>query len=351
MEKMQALLRSMMATERTEFKKHVLGDKDKMRTKTTTTLPSRETGPHTRQTLRQFTKTPEQCERCDGTHPTRICMKRFLKPQKAEPTPRFIYDDDSTGSDTLCNPKESEDNEVEPTTDPSIQPVKMVTFDLPTDGPTRSNILCRANESKSDDDSDGDSTDTQQPTSQDEEADARLVQTAWLRKTSDNVYMSNRKSMTLRAYVHAAHRRTEAPTLLDSGATENFMNLTYAKWLKLPFKCLPHERPLFNVDGTTNKTGSLKYYVDLQAQTGTKRTNMRFFLADLGDHKVILGYPWFAANQPKIDWARGWIDTAQLPLILRSPNALKSQFTPSMHDLSDPTESEVLYIRRVYIEP
>jgi len=129
------------------------------------------------------------------------------------------------------------------------------------------------------------------------------------------------------------------------------MNLAYAKWLKLPFKRLPYERPLFNVDGTTNKTGSLKYCIDLQVQTGTKRTDMRFFLADLGDHKVILGYPWFTANQPKIDWARGWIDTAQLPLILHSPNALKPQFTPSTHDLGDSTESEVLYIGRVYIEP
>jgi len=157
--------------------------------------------------------------------------------------------------------------------------------------------------------------------------------------------------MTLKAYIHAAHRRTEASALLDSGATENFMNLTYARWLKLSFKRLRHERPLFNVDGTTNKTGSLKYYVDLQVQTGTKRTNMRFFLADLGEHRVILGYPWFAANQPKIDWARGWIDTAQLPLVLHSPNALKPQFTPDAHNLRDPTEGEVLYVGRVYIEP
>src|SRR5712672_16011 len=120
------------------------------------------------------------------------------------------------------------------------------------------------------------------------------------------------------------------------------MSLVYAKWLKLPFKCLPYERPLLNVNGTTNKMGSLKYYTNLQVQTGTKCTDLRFFLADLGDHKVILGYPWFAANQPKIDWARGWIDTTQLPLILCSSNALKPQFTPSTRDLPDPEEPETL---------
>ena len=98
-----------------------------------------------------------------------------------------------------------------------------------------------------------------------------------------------------------------------------------------------------------NKTGSLKYYVDLQVQTGTKHTSMHFFLMDLGHHRVILGYPWFAANQPKIDWAQGWIDTIQLPLILRDTKAEKPQFNPSTHDLPDPVDSEVLYIGRITV--
>src|SRR5712671_457472 len=120
MERIQTLLESMTTIERKEFKKYVLGDEDKSRVKTATTLlsketnsrtnrtfteapPSRETGPHLRQMLKQLTKTSEQCERCDGTHPTHICMKQFLKTQKSELTPRFIHDDDSTRSDTLCD--------------------------------------------------------------------------------------------------------------------------------------------------------------------------------------------------------------------------------------------------------
>jgi len=86
-------------------------------------------------------------------------------------------------------------------------------------------------------------------------------------------------------------------------------------------------------------------------QMGTKQTNMCFFLTDMGDHKVILGYLWFAANQPKIDWARGWIDTMQLPLIIHSTTALKAQFNPNTHNLPDPTEEEILYIGRIHIEP
>ena len=47
--------------------------------------------------------------------------------------------------------------------------------------------------------------------------------------------------------------------LLDSEATENFMSLDYAKWLHLPIKSLKDPHPLFNVDGTTNKQGDIKF--------------------------------------------------------------------------------------------
>jgi len=127
--------------------------------------------------------------------------------------------------------------------------------------------------------------------------------------------MSNRKSMTLHFFIHSKSKRAEAVTLIDSGATENFMNLEYAKYLQLPIKRLEEPQNLFNVDGTTNKSSALQYYTDLQVQTRTQRTNLRFFLTDLGENKAILGYPWFAAVQPHIDWKRGWVDHSQLPII------------------------------------
>jgi len=46
-------------------------------------------------------------------------------------------------------------------------------------------------------------------------------------QTSD-VYISSRKSMTVRFFMHTKSKRAEALALVDSGATENFMNLDYA---------------------------------------------------------------------------------------------------------------------------
>jgi len=133
--------------------------------------------------------------------------------------------------------------------------------------------------------------------------------------------------------VHSIAKRAKITTLVDSGATENFMNLTYAKWLHLPIKKLPNPQKLFNVDGTENKAGELLFYTDLQVRSSGQSTTLRFFLSDLGEYKAILGYSWFAAVQPRIDWKKGWIDHMQLPIILHATNAQRAQFIPRMHNI------------------
>ena len=97
--------------------------------------------------------------------------------------------------DTLCDSESSEGDETESIADLtrdmkqlSLIPTKSVTFDLPTD-----------------DSKDTPSNADNSTNNQNDDADARLVHTAWLRRTSENVYMSNRKSMSLRTYVHTAH--------------------------------------------------------------------------------------------------------------------------------------------------
>ena len=139
--------------------------------------------------------------------------------------------------------------------------------------------------------------------------------------------------MTIRFFIHSIAKRAEAIALVDSGATENFMNLTYAKWLRLLIQKLLQPRELFNVDNTKNKSGDLQFYTDLDVRTGANTVTFRFFLSDLGEHKAILGYPWFAATQPKIDWKRGWIDHTQLPIILRAKDAKRAIFTPRARNI------------------
>ena len=56
-----------------------------------------------------------------------------------------------------------------------------------------------------------------------------MIRLALIKQSSnDNVYISVRKSMTIQFYVHTIAKRAEAIALVDSGATENFINLMYA---------------------------------------------------------------------------------------------------------------------------
>src|SRR5258708_37311437 len=111
--------------------------------------------------------------------------------------------------------------------------------------------------------------------------------------------------MTLRFFVHSVAKRAKVIALVDSGATENFMNLQYAKWLQLPIKHMDEPRKLLNVDGTENKRGELHNYTDLQVQTGTNHTNLQFYLTELEQQTTTLGHPSLGAQLTKIDRKRG----------------------------------------------
>src|SRR5260370_32142995 len=114
--------------------------------------------------------------------------------------------------------------------------------------------------------------------------------------------------MTLRFFVHSIAKRAEAIALVDSGATKNFMNLTYTKWLQLPIKQINEPRKLLNIDGTENKSGELRFYTDLHVPTESNYTNLWFYLTELAEQKAILSYPSFAAAHPHLDWKRLSID-------------------------------------------
>jgi len=91
--------------------------------------------------------------------------------------------------------------------------------------------------------------------------------------------------------------------------------------------------------------------MDLQVQTGNQRTNLRFFLTDLEDNKAILGYPWFTAVQPRIDWKRGWVDHSQLPIVFRAPSTAKARFIPWQINHPNTCQTDQYFIGRIVIDP
>jgi hypothetical protein len=107
---------------------------------------------------------------------------------------------------------------------------------------------------------------------------------------------------------------------------------------------------LYNVDGSPNRSGELQYFTNLQVQMGTQHSTLCFFLSNLGENKAILGYPWFAAFQPWIDWKRGWVDHAQLLVIFHAQNTTKAWFLPRQVDKLRTLKTDKYYIGRIIID-
>src|SRR5271170_7615690 len=101
---------------------------------------------------------------------------------------------------------------------------------------------------------------------------------------------------------------TETDSLLDSGAGGVFIDQNYARKLHLDIKMLDIPMKARNVDGTENKRGTIKSYVDLRFRIGSKYFAERFFLTGLGKQTVILGFPWLKKHNPLVNWQTGHID-------------------------------------------
>ena len=74
----------------------------------------------------------------------------------------------------------------------------------------------------------------------------------------------------------------EEQILLDTGATENFIDIKTVEKLCLGTKKLPYTRAVHNVDGTNNKSGTITRACDLLIIQGNKKEQMRFFVTNLG---------------------------------------------------------------------
>ncbi len=79
--------------------------------------------------------------------------------------------------------------------------------------------------------------------------------------------------------------------LIDSGATENFIDPRTVSQMKLPTKKFNRDRTIHNIDGTTNSTGSITRKCTLNVQVGGQTKEQEFFITNLGQDRVILGYP------------------------------------------------------------
>jgi hypothetical protein len=90
--------------------------------------------------------------------------------------------------------------------------------------------------------------------------------------------------------------------LLDSGATETFIDPQTVEKLQLPIQKLHQAHIIYNIDGTPNKAGSITHKCQLKLHFGEDSKDIDFFVADLGQDRVVLGFPFLQQFNPIINW-------------------------------------------------
>src|SRR6266702_3068618 len=83
---------------------------------------------------------------------------------------------------------------------------------------------------------------------------------------------------------------------------------------------MPTPIKIWNVDGTLNQDGNITHYMDLQVRTGQETQILQFLITNLGKDKVILGYPWFTAFEPKICWREATLEEEHQPVVITTIN-------------------------------
>ena len=116
----------------------------------------------------------------------------------------------------------------------------------------------------------------------------------------------NKNSLFIKTILEG-ERNVKTLALIDSGAGRKFIDQNFAKKENLETKDLENPLTVYNVDGTLNKTGTIRKYVELPMIINGKKTTELLLVTGLGKQRIILGFPWLNEQNPVINWKLGTV--------------------------------------------
>ena len=152
----------------------------------------------------------------------------------------------------------------------------------------------------------------------------------------------NKNSLSIPLKIRLENKTIETLSLLDSGAGGEFIDQNYAKTSELPLLNLERSIPAINVDGTLNKKGRIKQYVNLDLEIFRQTQIIQLLVTGLGKQKMLLGFPWLQKYNPVIDWQTDSFHWQHVPQKfnfrknIESPLMKSSSPKPSISKEEDP---------------
>ncbi|QRW21939.1 Retrotransposable element Tf2 protein [Rhizoctonia solani] len=96
-------------------------------------------------------------------------------------------------------------------------------------------------------------------------------------------------------------------TLIDSGATSNFISPSIVEKYKIPKTLLKNPQVVRMLDGTISQTGCIWHQVQLTVLANGHTHSIPFLVCPIGNTLAILGMTWLTSESPLIDWQQGLV--------------------------------------------
>ena len=117
----------------------------------------------------------------------------------------------------------------------------------------------------------------------------------------DRVYYLKTSNNNAIWYTHIKGIMDPVKTLIDSGSSRNFINISYARRHSLPLIELQHQRSVIGIDGQEVE-GKIRFRTTIEITIEGRTFKQRFYAMPLGDTEAILGMTWLKEANPEISW-------------------------------------------------
>jgi predicted aspartyl protease len=130
-----------------------------------------------------------------------------------------------------------------------------------------------------------------------------------------HVLVASQNERTLRFPVKllVGNQIVETSALIDSGATGNFLDIGLLSLANFPLQRLPKPIQAYNVDGSTNRKGTILWKTKIPVLPFQKTNSLELMIVSLGQRQIILGMPWLKTRNPRIDWQANMLSFPSSP--------------------------------------
>ena len=106
----------------------------------------------------------------------------------------------------------------------------------------------------------------------------------------------------IKVNLHFKYEYVSINAKIDSGATEDFIDNRICDKHQITTKMAERPREIYLADGNLSEMGPITHIAEVLMEIGGHKELATLQVANLQNHKIILGMPWLKGHNPKIDW-------------------------------------------------